>query len=180
MLKGGPIESRVLTPFRCWREPHWKLSTCTLQLLLRVRLEAITHYSSCWGPFESRALSFDLLRCILWVDNTFFTKNDGIYTQNTSRDSWKGGARGKRPARLPFQTHHWSDFFIQSESQISDSLITQIGNRTVETSVPEFPGILPEVSTNQNFWGCACTSCTSRSYTTASVKSYYPNLRCPG
>jgi len=30
-------------------------------------------------------------------------------------------------------------------------LITQIGNKVVETSVPEFSGILPEFPTNQNF-----------------------------
>jgi len=36
-----------------------------------------------------------------------------------------------------------------------------VGNKGVETSMPEFSGILPEISTNQNFWGCACTSSDS-------------------
>jgi len=35
----------------------------------------------------------------------------------------------------------------------------------VETSAPEFTGILPGFSTNQNFWGCACILCTHPSYT---------------
>jgi len=36
--------------------------------------------------------------------------------------------------------------------------------QNVETFVPEFIQILPEFSTNQKFWGCACTPA---SYTTA-------------
>jgi len=31
---------------------------------------------------------------------------------------------------------------------------------------PELSGILPGVSTNQNFWWCACTTCTPASHTT--------------
>ena len=33
--------------------------------------------------------------------------------------------------------------------------------------LPRFSGILPGLSTNRNFWGCACTSYTPASYTTA-------------
>jgi len=32
--------------------------------------------------------------------------------------------------------------------------------------LPKFSGILPGFSTNQNFWGCACTFCIPTSYTT--------------
>jgi len=32
--------------------------------------------------------------------------------------------------------------------------------------LPRFSGILREFSSNQNFWGCACTPCTPTSYTT--------------
>jgi len=31
--------------------------------------------------------------------------------------------------------------------------------------LPKFLEILPKFSTNQNFWGCACTPCTPVSYT---------------
>jgi len=41
-----------------------------------------------------------------------------------------------------------------------------IGKKGVETFVPEFLGILPEFSTNQNFWGWACPPCPSNSSTT--------------
>ena len=33
--------------------------------------------------------------------------------------------------------------------------------------LPRFSGILPGLSTNRNFWGCACTPYTPASYTTA-------------
>jgi len=33
--------------------------------------------------------------------------------------------------------------------------------------LPEFSRIFSGFSTNQNFWGCACTPCTPASYTTA-------------
>jgi len=32
--------------------------------------------------------------------------------------------------------------------------------------LPGFSGFLPGFSTNENFWGCACTSCSPTSYTT--------------
>jgi len=43
-------------------------------------------------------------------------------------------------------------FFRKNKSDNS------IVNKRAETSVPEFSGILPEFSTNQNFWGCTCLS----------------------
>jgi len=47
-----------------------------------------------------------------------------------------------------------SDFvFFYSVGLIDHS----IGNKGVEIYLPELSGILPKFSTNQNFWGCACT-----------------------
>jgi len=44
------------------------------------------HYSSCWGPFLSKVLAYDLLRSILyeWIIS-FLPKMRKIYMQNTSK-----------------------------------------------------------------------------------------------
>jgi len=47
--------------------------------------------------------------------------------------------------------------------------------------LPRFSGILFGFSTNQNFWGCACTPCTPASCTTAratTCSSYYGLRPC--
>ena len=49
------------------------------------------------------------------------------------------------------------------------TIISIILLQNVESFVPEFIEILPEFSTNQNFWGCTCIPCTPASYTTALV-----------
>ena len=45
-----------------------------------------------------------------------------------------------------------------------------------------FSGILPGLSTNQNFWGCACTHCTPASYTTILAYGCFFKVvpKCPG
>jgi len=41
--------------------------------------------------------------------------------------------------------------------------------------LPRFSGIVHGFSTNQNFWGCICTSCTPDSYTTDQLLLYFTN-----
>jgi len=40
--------------------------------------------------FESRVLTYDLLRSIIWVDNKFFTKNEEYFCVKHVERSWKG------------------------------------------------------------------------------------------
>jgi len=77
---------------------------------------------------------------------------------------------------VQFGTHDWwqtySHFFLYYIANKfwytqNQAIISIILLQNVETFVPEFIEILPEFSTNQNFWGCPCIPCTPASYTTA-------------
>ena len=118
------FKCRVLTHFSgCWG-PLWKQSTFKFQLLLGAPFKAKYLHStvSVGGPFESRALTYDLLCSTLYVwIISFSSKLRKMYTHNTSwAGPQKGGARGMCLARLPLNTPLLAVFLLQqSNSDVS-------------------------------------------------------------
>jgi len=62
----GPFWSRVPAYYSCCWEPLWKHSACWP-----------AHYSCCWGRFwKNSTYLWFASEYIIWVDITFFTKNE--------------------------------------------------------------------------------------------------------
>ena len=91
----------------CWR-PLPKQSRYLQRLLgASLKQRVLTHYRWCWGPFESRVLTHDQLRSILYEWIISFSPNlRNLRAKHLEWGPWKWGAEVSA-SLVSLYTHHW-------------------------------------------------------------------------
>jgi len=97
----------TLSAYSCWGLFESKVGLLYLHITIAIggpfESRAFTHYSYYRGPFESKFLTYDMLRNILheWIIIRFSPKLRKIYALNTSGGSEMGGPEASASLASP-------------------------------------------------------------------------------